>query len=117
MTGNEIRSDYEANTGHVIVERFRDLDPLELPAVLVASHGPFAWGKSLEDAVHHAIVLEHLARLVSETVRIQPAVKPMQRALLDKHFFRKHGSTAYYGQKKAQPATVSNPQRDLSNSE
>lgn len=98
LTAAEIRSDYEVNTGHVIVERFRKLDPLQHPAVLVASHSPFAWGKSLTDAVHNAIVLEFLARLASETLRLNPKLKPMQPALLDKHFLRKHGPHAYYGQ-------------------
>ena len=99
MTDAEIAKDYEANTGEVIVERFRNLDPLASPMVLVASHGPFAWGKDAMDAVHNAVVLEFLGKLASETVRINPDVKPMQRALLDKHFFRKHGPGAYYGQK------------------
>ena len=94
----EIRSDYEANTGHVIVERFRKLDPMQHPAVLVASHGPFAWGKDVTDAVHNATVLEFVARLASETLRINPKLKPMQSALLDKHFLRKHGAKATYGQ-------------------
>jgi len=98
LTAAEIRSDYEANTGHVIVERFRKLDPLQYPAVLVASHGPFTWGKSVTDAVRNAIVLEFLARLASETLRLNPSLKPMQPALLDKHFLRKHGPNAYYGQ-------------------
>jgi L-ribulose-5-phosphate 4-epimerase len=116
MTAAEIGGDYEANTGHVIAERFRDLDPLEFPAVLVASHGPFAWGWSLDEAVHHAIVLEHLARLACETLRIEPATQSMQRALLDKHFFRKHGSGAYYGQRKSSPAAAGKSKRDSSNS-
>jgi L-ribulose-5-phosphate 4-epimerase len=98
LTAAEIRSDYEANTGRVIVERFRKLDPLQHPAVLVASHGPFTWGKSVTDAVHNAIVLEFLARLASETLRLNPSLKPMQPTLLDKHFLRKHGPNAYYGQ-------------------
>jgi len=98
LTAAEIRSDYEANTGHVIVERFKKLDPLQHPAVLVASHGPFTWGKNVTDAVHNAIVLEFLARLASETLRLNPNLKPMQPALLDKHFLRKHGPHAYYGQ-------------------
>jgi L-ribulose-5-phosphate 4-epimerase len=98
LTAAEIRSDYEANTGHVIVERFKKLDPLQHPAVLVASHGPFTWGKHVTDAVHNAIVLEFLARLASETLRLNPNLKPMQLALLDKHFLRKHGPNAYYGQ-------------------
>jgi L-ribulose-5-phosphate 4-epimerase len=98
LTPAEIRSDYEANTGHVIVERFRKLDPTQHPAVLVASHGPFAWGKDVADAVHNATVLEFIARLASETLRISPKLKPMQSALLDKHFLRKHGTNATYGQ-------------------
>jgi L-ribulose-5-phosphate 4-epimerase len=99
MKPAEIRRDYEANTGRVIVETFRKLDPLQHPAVLVASHGPFTWGKDVEAAVHNAEVLEFVARLASETLRINPKTKPMQSALLDKHFLRKHGPNAYYGQK------------------
>lgn len=94
----EIRTDYEANTGHVIVERFEKLDPTQHPAVLVASHGPFTWGQDAHDAVHNAVVLEFVARLASETLRINPKTRPMQPALLDKHFLRKHGPGAYYGQ-------------------
>ena len=98
LTAAEIRSDYEANTGRVIVERFRKLDPLQHPAVLVASHGPFAWGKDVAGAVHTAVVLEFIAQLASETLRIHPKLKPMQSALLGKHFLRKHGANATYGQ-------------------
>jgi L-ribulose-5-phosphate 4-epimerase len=98
LTTAELRSDYEANTGNVIVECFRKLDPMQHPAVLVASHGPFAWGKDVADAVHNATVLEFIARLASETLRINPNLKPMQSALLDKHFLRKHGTNATYGQ-------------------
>ena len=98
LTPAEIRSDYVANTGQVIVERFRKLDPMEHPGVLVASHAPFAWGKHVADAVHNAEVLEFVARLASETLRINPQIKPMQSALLDKHFLRKHGAQATYGQ-------------------
>jgi L-ribulose-5-phosphate 4-epimerase len=98
MRPAEIRSKYEANTGLVIVETFANRDPLACPAVLVASHGPFAWGTTVAESVHNAVVLEHLARLATETARIFPSVKPMQQVLLDKHFFRKHGPTAYYGQ-------------------
>jgi L-ribulose-5-phosphate 4-epimerase len=94
----EIASDYEANTGHVIVETFRKRDPLSCPAVLVASHGPFAWGKSVSEAVHNAVVLELVIRMANETMRLFPATKPMQQVLLEKHFFRKHGAGAYYGQ-------------------
>ncbi len=98
MTAKEIRSDYEAKTGAVIAERFTDLESLSCPAVLVASHGPFTWGRSVEDAVYYAVIVEHLARLASETLHLDPAAKPMQPALLDKHFQRKHGPGAYYGQ-------------------
>jgi len=97
----EIENDYETNTGHVIVETFAGRDPLSCPAVLVASHGPFAWGKSVPDAVHNAVVLEHVIRLAGETLRLFPSPKAMQRTLLDKHFSRKHGPGAYYGQERA----------------
>ena len=95
----EIKMDYEANTGHVIVETLKKVDPLQHPAVLVASHGPFTWGRSVADAAHNAVVLEFVARLASETLRLNPKTKPMPAALLDKHFLRKHGPKAYYGQK------------------
>lgn len=100
LTPWEIRHEYEANTGKVISETFRKLrlDPQRHPAVLVASHGPFTWGKDAPDAVHNAVVLEFVARLASETLRLNPNAKPMQAALLDKHFLRKHGPGAYYGQ-------------------
>lgn len=100
LTPAEIKRDYEANTGHVIVETFKKLkfDPRQHPAVLVASHGPFAWGRDVADAVHNAVVLEFVARLASETLRINPKVKPMQSALLNRHFLRKHGPGATYGQ-------------------
>ena len=98
LTPKEIKTDYEANTGHVIVETFKKLDPRQHPAVLVASHGPFAWGQDAHDAVHNAVVLEFIARLAGETLRLNPQTKPMQPVLLDKHFLRKHGPGAYYGQ-------------------
>jgi L-ribulose-5-phosphate 4-epimerase len=101
MTAEEIREEYEANTGHVIVERFADLDATHFPGVLVASHAPFAWGETPAKAVENAVVLENIARLASETLRIQADLEVMQQALLDKHFLRKHGAGAYYGQKKA----------------
>ena len=99
LTPAEIKSDYEANTGHVIVETLNKTGAAHPTAVLVASHGPFAWGKSAADAVRNAVVLEFVARLAGETLRINPNVKPMQSVLLDKHFLRKHGPGAYYGQK------------------
>jgi L-ribulose-5-phosphate 4-epimerase len=99
LTPREIKGDYETNTGHVIVESFKKLNPREHPAVLVAGHGPFTWGRDVDDAVHNAVVLEFVARLASETLRINPRTKPMESALLQKHFLRKHGKNAYYGQK------------------
>jgi len=101
LTPAEIKGAYEANTGAVIVETFRRLQyaPLEHPAVLVASHGPFTWGHDVANAVHNAGVLEFIARLNSETLRLNPRVPPMQSTLLAKHFFRKHGPKATYGQK------------------
>ena len=99
MTPAEIESEYEVNTGKVIVERFSTLDPMQKPAVLVASHAPFVWGASVAKAVENALVLEYLARLASETLVANPSAGPMQSELLDKHFLRKHGPGAYYGQR------------------
>jgi L-ribulose-5-phosphate 4-epimerase len=99
LTPQEIKGDYEVNTGRVIIETLKKMDPLQHPAVLVASHGPFTWGANVGDAVHNAIILEFIARLAGETLRLNPKTKPMQPALLDKHFLRKHGPKAYYGQK------------------
>jgi L-ribulose-5-phosphate 4-epimerase len=99
LTPKEIQGDYEENTGGVIVERFKKLNPLDHPAVLVASHGPFVWGRDVEEAVHNAVVLEFIARLAGETLRINPRTRPMPSVLLDKHFLRKHGPHAQYGQK------------------
>jgi L-ribulose-5-phosphate 4-epimerase len=99
LTKAEIQTDYEKNTGLVIIETYKKLSPLEHPAVLVASHGPFTWGVDVADAVHNAEVLEFVAQLAGETLRLNPAVKPMDSNLLDKHFLRKHGPKATYGQK------------------
>lgn len=99
LTAGEIRTDYEANTGEVIVSRFARLDPLRTPGVLVVNHGPFAWGRTVAEAVQHAEALEFIARLASETLAINPGARAMPRVLLDKHFLRKHGPGAYYGQK------------------
>ena len=98
MTAEEIETDYEANTGQVIAERLKGLDPLQLPAVLVADHGPFAWGRTPAKAVESAFVTEHLAHLAAETLRVDPYPKPVSAELLDKHFSRKHGPDRYYGQ-------------------
>ena len=99
MKPDEIRRDYEANTGKMIVERFARLDPLRMPAVLVFAHGPFTWGADVDEAAHNAAVLEHVAALAADTVRIEPYPKVVQQELLNKHFLRKHGPGAYYGQK------------------
>ena len=96
---DEIQSEYEVNTGKVVVERFADLDPMQLPGILVANHGPFAWGASPEQAVEHAVALEFIAKLATETVCVAPYPKPIITALLAKHFSRKHGADAYYGQR------------------
>ena len=100
MHEREIREAYEHNTGVVIVERFRQggIDPEAIPGVLVAGHGPFAWGPSPRKAVENAIVLESVARMALATYALNPEARPIDRALLDKHFLRKHGTGAYYGQ-------------------
>lgn len=98
LTQQEIEGDYERHTGEVIVRRFADTDPLEMPAVLVAGHGPFCWGKSPREAAEHAVLLEEVATLAYFTVVLNPAAGPISTALRDKHFYRKHGAAAYYGQ-------------------
>jgi L-ribulose-5-phosphate 4-epimerase len=98
LSAQEIQSDYEANTGKAIVKRFARLDPLEMPAVLVAGHGPFAWGASATEAAHHAVILEEVARMAVETLAIDGDARAISRVLLDKHFLRKHGQNASYGQ-------------------
>ena len=96
----EIAGDYEGETGKVIIETFNQAgrDPQQVPGVLVYSHGPFAWGKDAADAVHNAVVLEEVAIMAMATRQLAPAIAPMQPELLDKHFLRKHGKHAYYGQ-------------------
>ena len=100
MTEAEIAGEYELETGNVIIETFRDTDPMQIPAVLVYSHGPFAWGKDPREAVHNAVVLEEVAFMDWHAMMLNPAQGPMQQALLDKHYLRKHGANAYYGQGK-----------------
>lgn len=100
MTITEIRGDYEKETGLLIKETFQGKDPEAIPAVLVQSHGPFAWGTDPLDAVHNAVVLEEVAFMNFHTLMLKPDISPMQPELLDKHFLRKHGANAYYGQKK-----------------
>ena len=99
MTKKQIESDYELNTGKVIVERFSGIDPMQMPAVLVANHGPFTWGASPEKAVQNAVVLEEVAKMALGTISISPKQKEISQVLLDKHYLRKHGKDAYYGQK------------------
>jgi L-ribulose-5-phosphate 4-epimerase len=99
MTEDEIKSSYELNTGKVIVRRFAKLDPLEIPAVLVANHGPFTWGKTAADALESNVVLELVAAMATATLTINPNQGPISKFLLDKHYLRKHGKNAYYGQK------------------
>jgi len=98
MTPEEIAGEYEKETGTVIIEAFRKTDPMTVPAVLVKSHGPFAWGKDAFDAVHNAVVLEEIAAMNYRAMMLNPNIKPMQQELLDKHYLRKHGKNAYYGQ-------------------
>lgn len=101
MTPTEIQGEYELETGKVIVETFARLDPLAVPSVLVKSHGPFSWGKDAQAAVHNAVVLETLAMMAfyTEALAAGGQTPPMQQELLDKHYLRKHGANAYYGQK------------------
>lgn len=102
MTPEEIKGEYEKETGTVIIETFekRNIDPKFVPAVVVHSHGPFTWGKNAAEAVYNSVVLEELSRMAIYTEQINKDIKPMQQELLDKHFLRKHGENAYYGQKK-----------------
>lgn len=98
LTAAEIASGYELNTGRSIVRRFRSLDPSAMPAVLVASHASFCWGPSIAAAVENASFLEEVATMAWHTLVLAPDTRPVAAALLDKHFLRKHGRTAYYGQ-------------------
>ena len=99
MTPEEIAGRYEHETGNVIIETFEKKSPDDIPAVLVHSHGPFTWGTDPHNAVHNAVVLEELAFMAFHTEAIQPGKETMQPELLDKHYLRKHGKNAYYGQK------------------
>jgi L-ribulose-5-phosphate 4-epimerase len=104
MRPDEIQHDYELNTGRVIVERFElaKIDPLQVPGVLVASHAPFAWGSNPAKAVENAIVLEFAAQMAMQSLSLRPDLQPVSAVLLDKHFLRKHGAKAYYGQTRDQ---------------
>ena len=94
----EIAGDYEKATGEIIARTFADIDPDANPGVLVAGHAPFCWGKNAGDAVHNAVIVEYIARLATHTLAVNPNARPLARELHDKHFFRKHGAAAYYGQ-------------------
>ena len=101
LTREEIEDAYEENTGHLIVNEFKRLnkDPMAVPAVLCKNHGPFAWGKDAKDAVHNAVVLEEVAKMAYRAETINPRIQPAPQELQDKHYYRKHGANAYYGQK------------------
>jgi len=98
LTNQEIASDYELNTGLVIAETIGDNDPIAIPGILVKEHAPFCWGKDAHQAVHNAVVTEVVAGMAMQTLQINPAVEYINQALLDKHYLRKHGANAYYGQ-------------------
>ncbi len=100
MTPPEIEGEYEKETGAVIIKTFKDKNPDAIPAVLVYSHGPFSWGTDAMDAVHNAVVLEEVAFINFHTMMLEPNLPAMQQELLDKHYLRKHGPNAYYGQPK-----------------
>lgn len=98
MTAEEINGQYEKETGNVIVETFKDIDPLFVSGVVVNEHGPFSWGTSPKDAVYHAVVMEQVAKMAFNTINLKGNRETMDKVLLDKHFLRKHGKNAYYGQ-------------------
>ncbi|MDX2021361.1 MAG: L-ribulose-5-phosphate 4-epimerase [Deltaproteobacteria bacterium] len=100
LRDDEIKGEYEANTGKGIVRRFEALDPMKFPGVLVVGHGPFCWGRTADDAAHMAVIMEELARMAFLSVSLTPSLPPLPQALTDKHFLRKHGPGAYYGQSK-----------------
>ena len=100
LTASETEEAYEANTGKVIIEAFEGRNPVYTPAVLTRGHGPFTWGKSAMDSVHNAVVLEELAKMAMWTVSLSPDQQPVPDHVSDKHFYRKHGPNAYYGQGK-----------------
>ena len=99
LTAAEIQAAYEKNTGLVIAETFQGKDPLAVPGVLVKGHGPFTWGKNAAESVYHAVVLDKVAEMALHTLSLSPAAPRVPQHLLDKHYFRKHGANAYYGQK------------------
>ncbi|AKN30851.1 ribulose 5-phosphate epimerase [Clostridium carboxidivorans P7] len=99
MTEGEIKGEYEKETGNVIVETFKNINPLFIPGVLVNGHGPFSWGKDCDEAVYNSVVMEQVSKIAFNTINLKGNRNPMDQVLLDKHFLRKHGKNAYYGQK------------------
>ena len=99
MKAEEIKGEYEKETGKVIVEIFNNIDPLQMPGVLVNNHGPFTWGNDAANAVHNAVVMEEVAKMAYRAVNLNSSLEQIDQVLLDKHFLRKHGKDAYYGQK------------------
>lgn len=99
MTEEEIKGEYEKETGKVIIETFAGINAEDVPGVVVFSHGPFAWGTDAMNAVHNAVVMEEVAFMDYHAMTLNPGLQPMQSALMDKHYLRKHGANAYYGQK------------------
>lgn len=99
LTQTEINGDYEYETGNVIIETIADQDPMSIPGIIVYQHGPFAWGKNAMDAVHNAVVMEEVAKMAFRSITINPHLAEIDRGLLDKHYLRKHGANAYYGQR------------------
>jgi L-ribulose-5-phosphate 4-epimerase len=100
LTKDEVNDDYEGNTGKIIAERFASLDAASTPGVLVAGHAPFTWGRDVSESVKNAIALENIAKMALKTLQLNPEVSEIPRYILEKHFNRKHGPDAYYGQKK-----------------
>ena len=102
LSSSEIAGDYELETGTAICRKFSNIDPMSIPGVLVAGHAPFCWGPTAAEAAHNAVILEYVAKMASHTLSINAESRPLTRELHDKHFLRKHGRNAYYGQVKTQ---------------
>lgn len=98
MRDEEIQGEYETQIGKVIAETFNQKNPMDIPGVLVNNHGPFCWGTSVEEAIHNAVVMEHVAKMAYQNVLLESSIKNIDQTLLNKHFLRKHGRNAYYGQ-------------------
>ena len=99
MSDTQIERDYEEETGVQITDCFEGINPVEVPMVIVAGHAPFSWGKDAAQSVYHAVVLEEIARMATYTRMVNPSVAPLKQTIIDKHYQRKHGNNAYYGQK------------------